>query len=218
MRTKNIPNREKAPSPTGSHGGDLREFAALAADVALCANGVTPKKSTGITPTRKGQKKSKSDPRGYRWQLKFWLDSAKEEQLALGRWIHELKLTKQFAPTVRKALALYRELMAGKYNMLYEEFPETKPAPPVSPERIREMEEELKKLRKEHDILEGQVAILEQVIISTRLPAALEAVKMADRAGEGAPVRTPRALSAPPPVIAAAAVEVDTSSAFLDAF
>lgn len=98
--------------------------------------------------------------------------------------------------------------------MLYHLFPDLKPTPPpVPPEKIKEMEQEINKLRIEVDILQ-------QVIVGLKLPTEIDnAVKMAD--GVGDTVRTPRQTFAqrqPVVDVIAPVVEVDTSSAFLDAF
>jgi hypothetical protein len=103
----------------------------------------------GVTPTRK-KRKPKRDPRGYRWQLKFWLDSDKPDQLSLGKWLHEQKRARKFAPLVRNALALYRELLDGKTDLLYELFPHLKPAAPPP------VDEEMRK----------RLALLERVVLT----------------------------------------------------
>lgn len=185
---KTIANAKPLPTPSfddrETEDDGLVVFREIAQGVAHSANGVTPKKMDGVTPNRKKKKKSKPDPRGYRWQLKFWLDSNKVDQLDLGRWIHELKLTKQFAPTVRKALALYRDLMAGEFTMLYQLFPDTKPvSPPISPEKIKEMEQEITSLRKDVDMLTG-------IIIKIKISETVDpSVKMSSGAGNVAPIK-----------------------------
>lgn len=187
---------------------DLQEFSQLAEAVAYNANGAMPAKSVGVTPKRKKSKAPKPDPRGFRWQVRAWLDANKPDQLDLGRWIHDLKCKRTFAPILRNALSLYRELMEGQTAMLYELFPKLNPPTPKP-------DAENEELKKRVAVLEGQVKILEQVIVGLKLPTEIDnAVKMA------APVHTPRAqvykpspVTAPQPV-----VEVDTSSAFLDAF
>lgn len=107
----------------------------------------------GVTPNRKKAKAQKADPRGFRWQVRVWLDANKPDQLSLGKWIHEQKRMRKFAPILRNALALYRELMEGKTDLLYELFPHLKPTPPPADDELRK-----------------RLALLEQVVISQRSP------------------------------------------------
>lgn len=156
------------------------------------------------------KKKSKPDPRGFRWQMRVWLDENKPDHFDLVKWIEDLKCKRMFAPIFRNALLLYQELMAGEVAMLYQLFPNTQPPPPIiTPEKLKEMEQEIKNLRIQVDIL-----------IKQQSPNAVDmGIKMSS-VGQGAPVHTPRQTFAPKPSMAAPppAVEVDTSTAFLDAF
>lgn len=131
-------------SPTIEDDDDLSKILDIPAPSKHNAN--------GVTPTRK-KRTPKPDPRGYRWQLKFWLDSDKPDQLSLGKWLHEQKRARKFAPILRNALALYRELSEGKTDLLYELFPHLKPTPPPADDELRK-----------------RLALLEQVVISQRSP------------------------------------------------
>lgn len=236
---KNIPNVKPLPPPSFDDDDALLEFSRLASDVAHSASGAMPTKTTGVTPKRKTKKKTKRDPRGFRWQVRVWLDAAKPEQLDLGKWIHELKLKRTFAPILRNALSLYRELMIGEVDMLYQLFPDIKPPPPVPPQ-------EIDKMKKKIESLEDQVELLKGILIKQSGPGAVDmGVKMA---GQGVkPIASPVAddddalvirkdessgeraaqnflksafalQGTPPPKAAPIVQEVDTSEAFLNAF
>lgn len=59
-----------------------------------------------------------------RVQERFWLDANNPTDRALGKWLERLKKQRQFTPTLRNALRLYRDLMHGRLDVLYELFPE----------------------------------------------------------------------------------------------
>ena len=188
----------------------LEDIRAIAEPVWHSTNGVMPTKTAGVTPKRKSKREVKPDTRGFRWQVRTWLDANKPDQLDLGRWIHELKCQRTFAPILRNALILYRELMIGEVDMLYQLFPDIKPPPPVPPAKIEDMQKKI-------DSLQDQVDLLKGILIKQSGPGAVDmGVKMAD---DTPAIRTPRVLSKPPIVVAAPVVrEVDTSEAFLNAF
>jgi hypothetical protein len=66
---------------------------------------------------------SRRDKR-YRVQMRFWLDAHNETDRAIGQWLERLKKQRQYAPTLRNALRLYRDLSRGRLDVLYELFPE----------------------------------------------------------------------------------------------
>lgn len=188
----------------GKKKGNLIEFSRLAEDVSRVTSQMLSQSAKRRTVTR--------DRRRVRFS--FWLEMDKVEHIVLGNWIDDLKRSRQFAPIIRTALSLFRELKLGDTAMLYELFPDIKPTPPVPSMPSPENEE----LKKRISILEGQVEILNQVIVGLKLPTAIDnAVKMSSGAGE----RTPRQTFTPrPPVVDAPLVmtEADTSSSFLDMF
>lgn len=155
---------------------DLAEIAAIPAPVKHHANS-EPVKKSGVTPNRKKAKEQKADPRGFRWQVRVWLDANKPDQLSLGKWIHEQKRARKFAPILRNALALYRELMDGNTVLLYELFPDLKPQPtPPAPD---------------NDDLKRRVEFLEQLVLSQRSPGASNGnVKMLTANGQRATAPT----------------------------
>lgn len=233
---KMIANAKPIPAPSFDDDDDLFEFTRLATDVAYNANGAMPIKDVGVTPKRRKKKKAKPDPRGFRWQVRVWLDANKPDQLDLGKWIHELKLKRTFAPILRNALSLYRELMEGQVDMLYQLFPDVKPAPPIiTPEKIKEMEKEIGNLRIQVDILIKQqspnavdytVKMAGQGLHKVAPPIAADDDELVIRKDESSGERAAQnflksafALQGKPsPVSKAPVVEADTSSSFLDMF
>ncbi len=177
----------------------------------------------------------------YRLKFSFWLNILNNDEKLVSEQIEILKNDRSFASVcrdgimlvselrqgsstllvklfdwLRAPLELYQSLIDGDTTMLFAQFPNIVPTPlppPVSPEKIKEMDEELNRLRIE-------VNILREVLINQKLPNAIDtAVKMAS-VGEGAPVRTPRTAIAPKPayVEPSPVVEADTSEAFLNGF
>jgi len=66
--------------------------------------------------------KTRRDKR-HRFQFKFWLDVNQDDQLLLAEDLDNLKKDRQFAPTVRKALYIFFDLMRGDPRRLLDEFP-----------------------------------------------------------------------------------------------
>lgn len=187
---------------TSDHTSGLIEFAQLAQAVTSSV------KKQSVTSV-----KSVTKPRAKRKRFSFWLEMDKVGQVDLKEWFAELKRRREFAPVIRLAVSLYRELVNGRYEMLYQMFPETAPKPTPAPSP------EVDELKKRVAILEGQVTILQQVIISQRLPSAIDQA-INDGAGQGKS-HTPRPVIRTRTTVIAPAVvmqEADTSTAFLDAF
>jgi hypothetical protein len=59
----------------------------------------------------------------YRMAFTFWLEASKDEQVGLADQLEQLKAKRLFAPTIRAALSLYLDLMAGRTDELYRLFP-----------------------------------------------------------------------------------------------
>lgn len=66
---------------------------------------------------------SRQDKR-YRVQMRFWLDAHNEADRVLGHWLERLKKQRQYTPTLKAALRLYRDLSRGRLDVLQEMFPE----------------------------------------------------------------------------------------------
>lgn len=62
-------------------------------------------------------------PKRIRYQFRFWLDAAKDDELELCAYHDQLKERRQWQPTIRDALRLIRDLRAGRVNVLLELFP-----------------------------------------------------------------------------------------------
>jgi len=60
----------------------------------------------------------------FQHQVIFWLNLMDREQEILADYIAELKARKKFAPTVRLALALLRDLDEGNVDVLRDMFPD----------------------------------------------------------------------------------------------
>lgn len=59
----------------------------------------------------------------YRLEFRFWLDTHQDDQCGLADQLEQLKHRRRFAPTIRAALMLYLDLMAGRTDELYRLFP-----------------------------------------------------------------------------------------------
>lgn len=122
---------KQLPSPAYPDDDELLEFAAIGQ--AFMTHNVS---DWGVDNTSKKKQCKKPDPRGYRKQFTFWLNGGHDLQLDMGNWLMDLKQRRHFAPTIRQALALYRELKEGRVDLLFELFPWVKdcltPPPPAS--------------------------------------------------------------------------------------
>lgn len=155
----------------------------------------------------------------YRLKFSFWLNILNTDEKIVSEQIELLKNNRSFASVcrdgimlvselrqgssgllvkmfdwLRAPLELYQSLIDGDTTMLFEQFPHTAPQPPSpSPEN--------EELKKRVAILEGQVEILQQVIISQRLPTAIDnAVKMSSAQQPGPKMLTNNN-AAPPPIV-----------------
>lgn len=172
---KQIAGARAAPSPITEDDSSLLVFRQI-------AESVTDDRHNANGIAQKALRQPKPDPRGFRWQVRFWLDGDKLDQLDLGKWIHSLKCSQKFAPTVRNALTLYRELMAGETTMLYQMFPDIKPKPAPLPMPSPVIEEMQKKI----DSLQDQVDLLKGILIKQSGPGAVDmSVKMSHVAPVG---------------------------------
>ena len=69
----------------------------------------------GVTPHKKDKR--------WRGQFRFWLDANKPDQFSIGQYLMALKSERKFAPTIRDAIRLIRDLRAGNTAVLCELFP-----------------------------------------------------------------------------------------------
>lgn len=58
-----------------------------------------------------------------RVKFEFWLDANKDDQARLGDRLWRLKSKRKFAPTLRKAVRLFFDLLDGQTNVLRQLFP-----------------------------------------------------------------------------------------------
>lgn len=139
---RNIPNYQTAPSPTYDDD-DLLVFAAIGQDVVSHNANL---RGIGNMPTSRRCKKP--DPRGYRKQFSFWLSCGYEWQRDLGEWLMDLKHRRQFAATVRNALALYRSLQEGRADLLLEWFPWIRDCFTQPPSDVDDLKREIELLKR----------------------------------------------------------------------
>lgn len=75
-----------------------------------------------MTMMKQYPKSDRKDKRR-RFQFRFWLDVAKDEWYDLAQRLESLKQSRQYAPTIRQALALYLSLKDKRIDLLLELFP-----------------------------------------------------------------------------------------------
>lgn len=56
-------------------------------------------------------------------QQRFWLNEYDPSELQLIDWLSNLKASRQYQPTMRNALRLYKALLVGDLEVLFELFP-----------------------------------------------------------------------------------------------
>lgn len=61
--------------------------------------------------------------KSYRMMFRYWLDAAKDDELALADYCEDLKQTRSFTSTIRQALTLVRDLREGRLDSLFAMFP-----------------------------------------------------------------------------------------------
>lgn len=67
--------------------------------------------------------KSERKDKRRRFQFRFWLDVAQDEWYDLAQRLESLKQSRQYAPTIRKALLLYLSLKDKRIDYLLQLFP-----------------------------------------------------------------------------------------------
>lgn len=108
------------------------------------------KPPSGINAKRDGRQRK---------EVKFWFDLSKPEQNELASWLFSLKSARQFAPTIRAALTIWRELLMGQLDTLLTYFPFVSEALAVpQDDYTAHLEHELADTRARLDYLEQLVS------------------------------------------------------------
>ena len=87
-----------------------------------------------------------------RFRFSFWLDCDKDEELLLAEQIDELKHERSFTRTIRQGIRLICDLRAGRFDVLFELFPELrkclKEEDQGSPEEIKAMRKQIARMER----------------------------------------------------------------------